>query len=127
MVVGVHHNIQSRGCRVQPWLSLMTPNSWIPSTKTLQRPLRLANSTTSVMVSISHPPTIALFLFKFMISKMFLLETRKLYLISEGDESYVREFQNMHLEPKKKGFGRLFHSPTLFEDAIKSILLCNCK
>ena len=35
---------------------MMAPNSWIPSTKTLQRPLRLANSTTSVMVSVSHPP-----------------------------------------------------------------------
>jgi hypothetical protein len=35
---------------------MMAPNSWIPSTKTLRRPLRLANSTTSVNVSISHPP-----------------------------------------------------------------------
>ena len=34
---------------------VMAPNSWILSTKTLQQPLRLANSTTSVMVSISHP------------------------------------------------------------------------
>ncbi|KAK7816101.1 hypothetical protein CFP56_000745 [Quercus suber] len=36
--------------------SMMTLNSWIPSTKTLQRPLGHANSTTSVMVSISQPP-----------------------------------------------------------------------
>ena len=35
---------------------VMAPNSWILSTKTLQQPLRLANSTTSVMVSISHLP-----------------------------------------------------------------------
>ena len=35
---------------------IMAPNSWIPSTKTLQRLLRLANSATSVMVFISHPP-----------------------------------------------------------------------
>ena len=34
---------------------MMAPNSRIPSTKTLQRPLRLANSATSVMVSISRP------------------------------------------------------------------------
>ena len=35
---------------------MMAPNSWDPSTKTLQRPLRLANGTASVNVSISHPP-----------------------------------------------------------------------
>ncbi|KAK7816100.1 hypothetical protein CFP56_000744 [Quercus suber] len=71
----------------------MTLNSWIPSTKTLQRPLRLANSTTSVMKQVG-----------------------RMLRISEGDETYVREFQNMHLEVKKKGFGRLFHSSSLFED-----------
>lgn len=35
---------------------MMAPNQWIPATKTLQRPLRLADSTTSVTVSISQPP-----------------------------------------------------------------------
>lgn len=37
-------------------LFMMAPNRWIPSTKTLERPLRLADSVTSVMASISHPP-----------------------------------------------------------------------
>ena len=34
---------------------MMAPNFWNPSTKTLLRPLRLANSITSVIASISHP------------------------------------------------------------------------
>ena len=34
---------------------MMAPNTWIPSTKTLQKPLRRANSATSDMVSILHP------------------------------------------------------------------------
>lgn len=35
---------------------MMAPNSWNPSSKTLQRPLRLADGTTSATVSISQPP-----------------------------------------------------------------------
>uniref|UniRef100_A0A7N2QY19 Uncharacterized protein n=1 Tax=Quercus lobata TaxID=97700 RepID=A0A7N2QY19_QUELO len=113
---------------------MMAPNSWIPSTKTLQRPLRLANST-SVMVSISHPPNNSSILIQVHDIQNVSLEDEKAILkqvgrmlrISEGDERNVREFQNMHPEAKKKGFGRLFRSPTLFEDAVKSILLCNCK
>lgn len=46
--------------------------------------------------------------------------------ISEGDERDVSEFHKVHAEAKKRGFGRIFRSPTLFEDAVKSILLCNC-
>lgn len=34
---------------------MMAPNVWIPSTKTLQRPLRLADPYTSILTSISHP------------------------------------------------------------------------
>ncbi|KAM4082677.1 hypothetical protein ACB094_08G000200 [Castanea mollissima] len=114
---------------------MMAPNSWIPSTKTLQRPLRLANSTTSVMVSISHPPNGTSILVQVHDiqnvspedEKAILKQVGRMLRISEGDERNVREFQNMHPEAKKKGFGRLFRSPTLFEDAVKSILLCNCK
>lgn len=36
---------------------MMAPNQWLPSTKTLIRPLRLPNHHhTSVMASIHHPP-----------------------------------------------------------------------
>ncbi|XP_065634813.1 uncharacterized protein LOC112013320 isoform X2 [Quercus suber] len=114
---------------------MMAPNSWILSTKTFQRPLRLANSTTSVMISISHPPNSSSILIQVHDIQNVSLEDEKAILkqvgrmlrISEGDERNVREFQSMHPEAKKKGFGRLFRSPTLFEDAVKSILLCNCK
>ena len=34
---------------------MMAPNTWNPSTKSLERPLRLEDSVTSVDVSISHP------------------------------------------------------------------------
>ncbi|KAE8721963.1 hypothetical protein F3Y22_tig00014732pilonHSYRG00037 [Hibiscus syriacus] len=37
-------------------LFMMSPNVWIPSTKSLRRPLRLADLNRSVLVTISHPP-----------------------------------------------------------------------
>lgn len=39
--------------------------------------------------------------------------------ISVRDERNLCEFQKVHPKAKKKGFGRIFRSPTLFEDAIK--------
>ncbi|XP_010256879.1 PREDICTED: uncharacterized protein LOC104597156 [Nelumbo nucifera] len=37
-------------------LFMMAPNQWDPSTKTFQRPLRLSDETTAILVRISHPP-----------------------------------------------------------------------
>ncbi|CAK9188653.1 unnamed protein product [Ilex paraguariensis] len=37
----------------------------------------------------------------------------------------LREFWVVHEESKARGFGRVFRSPTLFEDMFKCILLCN--
>lgn len=39
----------------------------------------------------------------------------------------VIEFQMVHEEARVRGFGRVFRSPTLFEDMVKCILLCNCQ
>ncbi|XP_048135976.1 uncharacterized protein LOC115726795 [Rhodamnia argentea] len=83
---------------------MMAPNQWIPSTKTLRRPLRLADLSSSVEEQV----------------------TRMLRLL-ERDEHNVNEFHKVHPEAKDKGFGRVFRSPSLFEDVVKSILLCNCQ
>ncbi|KAG2666936.1 hypothetical protein I3760_15G088900 [Carya illinoinensis] len=113
---------------------MMAPNSWIPSTQILQRPLRLSNFSTSVVVSISHPPGNASIIVEVHNTdnvspedeKIILEQVARMLRISERDETDLREFQNLHPEAKEKGFGRSFRSPTIFEDAIKSILLCNC-
>ncbi|KAB1220787.1 hypothetical protein CJ030_MR3G027886 [Morella rubra] len=115
---------------------MMAPNAWIPSTKTLQRPLRLANSAVSVLVSISHPASGTANYILIQVhdtdkvspqdEKAILEQVARMLRISERDERNLREFQNLHPEAKEKGFGRCFRSPSLFEDAIKSLLLCNC-
>ncbi|KAI3467963.1 hypothetical protein Pfo_024626 [Paulownia fortunei] len=46
--------------------------------------------------------------------------------ISVEDELMVQQFHSVHPEAKKLGFARLFRSPTLFEDIVKSVLLCCC-
>ncbi|PSR88448.1 DNA-3-methyladenine glycosylase [Actinidia chinensis var. chinensis] len=122
---------------------MMAPNVWIPSTKTLQRPLRLLNpnshhsrtTPTSLTVSIFHPPppTCSLFIrvhgthhLSPLHRQAILAQVGRMLRISEKDEKEVQEFQELHPQAKQRGFGRLFRSPTLFEDAVKSILLCNC-
>ncbi|XP_043696634.1 uncharacterized protein LOC122647267 [Telopea speciosissima] len=115
---------------------MMAPNQWIPSAKTLQRPLRLADSTTSVLVSISHPKKHPSDLLHIHVlgtnflspqdQQVLLAQVARMLRISEKDENKILKFHEIHSRAKKKGFGRLFRSPSLFEDMVKSILLCNC-
>ncbi|XP_022772502.1 uncharacterized protein LOC111315199 [Durio zibethinus] len=115
-------------------LFMMSPNVWIPSTKSLYRPLRLADSSHSLSVTVSHPPN-----HPFLVIKVhgvhslpsadeaaILEQVARMLRISSKDEKDVREFQTLHASAKEKGFGRIFRSPSFFEDAVKSILLCNC-
>ncbi|XP_059623191.1 uncharacterized protein LOC132266353 [Cornus florida] len=114
---------------------MMAPNRWIPSKKTLERPLRLANSITSLTVSIQQPHHHHHYLLvrvhgvhhlSSQDQQAILIQVARMLRISTKDERDVQKFHSMHPEAKKRGFGRIFRSPTLFEDAIKSILLCNC-
>ncbi|XVF87938.1 hypothetical protein PTKIN_Ptkin19aG0008700 [Pterospermum kingtungense] len=116
-------------------LFMMPPNVWIPSTKSLCRPLRLADSSRSLSVTISHPPNK-----RFLVIQVrglhslssadeaaILEQVARMLRISKKDERDVRDFQTLHCLAKDKGFGRIFRSPSFFEDAVKSILLCNCR
>ncbi|KAK6229004.1 hypothetical protein QQP08_021435 [Theobroma cacao] len=117
-------------------LFMMSPNVWIPSTKSLRRPLRLADSSRSVYVTISHPAPNHPFLviqvngLQNSISSadkaVIMEQVARMLRISSKDERDVREFQTLHGSAKDRGFGRIFRSPSFFEDAVKSILLCNC-
>ncbi|KAH9321557.1 hypothetical protein KI387_016196, partial [Taxus chinensis] len=112
---------------------MMPPNLWLSSSSTLQRPLRLSDGT-ALMVCISQPPTSSSLLIRVLgigtlttENQNFLLDqVVRMLRLSEMEESAVRGFHALHPQAKAKGFGRLFRSPTLFEDMVKSILLCNC-
>ncbi|XP_047961663.1 uncharacterized protein LOC125206450 [Salvia hispanica] len=122
-------------------LFMMAPNHWDPLSKTLTRPLRLNlddddDDQTSVTVHVSHPPHSphALHLRVFGTDTLTLhqqqslmSQVRRMLRLSDEEHKRVIEFHNMHEQAKGSGFGRVFRSPTLFEDMVKCILLCNCQ
>ncbi|KAL1222734.1 hypothetical protein V5N11_002425 [Cardamine amara subsp. amara] len=111
---------------------MMAPNVWNPSTKSLHRPLILSDSS-SVNVTISHPATLSFLVIQVpsinnvsrVDEDLILQQVGRMLRISDKDERDVTEFQQVHEAAKKNGFGRIFRSPSLFEDMVKSILLCN--
>ncbi|GAB4847412.1 hypothetical protein Ancab_026470 [Ancistrocladus abbreviatus] len=135
-------------------LFMMAPNQWDPLSKSLLRPLRLSlplhgyrdaendaggdgGDGESVVVRVSQPSDV---LPRSLLLRVFgtrclshreqdavVAQVRRMLRLSESEERKVREFQEMHSEAKKRGFGRVFRSPTLFEDMVKCILFCNCQ
>lgn len=123
-------------------LFMMAPNFWDPQSKTFQRSLRLSldynhpDHEVSVNVRISQPSDFprALQLQVFgadslsnQHSQSLLGQVRSMLRLSDEDNKNVLEFHEIFSEAKMKGFGRIFRSPTLFEDMVKCILLCNCQ
>lgn len=111
---------------------MMAPNVWNPKTKSLTRPLTLSNSS-SVSVTISHPNTLTFLVIQVpdinnisrVDEELILQQVGRMLRISAEDDRDMTEFQQLHEDAKKNGFGRIFRSPFLFEDMVKSILLCN--
>ncbi|KAK4803806.1 hypothetical protein SAY86_003623 [Trapa natans] len=126
-------------------LFMMAPNRWDSVTRTFSRPLRLSNDldgegepSSSVMVRISHDSSFLQIrvygnsALSREHEKSLLHQVRRMLRLMENDEKDVRGFQemckNMEASAAVKNFGgRVFRSPTLFEDMVKCILLCNCQ
>ncbi|RCV14328.1 hypothetical protein SETIT_2G416800v2 [Setaria italica] len=119
-------------------LFMMAPNRWDPAARALVRPLRLASDrSASLLARVSaHParPGTALLVAVegadalSSLDRDYILEqVRRMLRLSEEDGAAVAEFQAMHAAAREEGFGRIFRSPTLFEDMVKCILLCNCQ
>ncbi|OAY46645.1 uncharacterized protein LOC110618294 isoform X4 [Manihot esculenta] len=124
-------------------LFMMSPNHWDSLSRTFSRPLRLNHPPHSLMVSISHPSDLPHSLLVRVhgvrslssLDRASLLgQVVRMLRLSDTDEWNVREFRKIAaaLEEEEcdwiKGFGgRVFRSPTLFEDMVKCILLCNCQ
>ncbi|CAN6169087.1 unnamed protein product [Urochloa humidicola] len=119
-------------------LFMMAPNRWDPAARALERPLRLASDrSTSLLARVSaHPARLGTALLVAVhgvdalssLDKDYILEqVRRMLRLSEEDGAAVAEFQVMHAAAREAGFGRIFRSPTLFEDMVKCILLCNCQ
>ncbi|CAI9294063.1 unnamed protein product [Lactuca saligna] len=122
---------------------MTAPNHWDPVSKTLQRPLRLLRSldhenicsSSSFTVQISQPPQSSHLIVRVFETdslspahqQSLMEQVRRMLRMSEEEEKKVEEFQEIYHEAKTSGFGRIFRSPTLFEDMVKCILVCNCQ
>lgn len=107
---------------------LLAPNQWIPSEKTLLRPLRLKNGPVACAVSQTGK------------GKSLRVETSRTLKATEKGElnsqltrmlrldmttAQVNEFHKLDPRWKKTGEARLCRSPTLFEDLVKTVTSCN--
>ncbi|CAA7060945.1 unnamed protein product [Microthlaspi erraticum] len=110
---------------------MMAPNLWNPKTKSLTRPLRLSDSS-STNVTISHQASQPFLEIKVhdidnvsrVDEELIFQQVRRMLRLSDKDELQVTEFQKLHEGAKKSNFGRIFRSPSLFEDMVKTLLLC---
>ncbi|KAF8019238.1 hypothetical protein BT93_G0041 [Corymbia citriodora subsp. variegata] len=127
-------------------LFMMSPNRWDPLSLSLSRPLRLPPDVADdggvpVVVRISHPPRFpSLRLLVRGVSALslsqhrsLLRQVRRMLRLSDEDERKAKEFERMCGAMReapdcvREFGGRVFRSPTLFEDMVKCILLCNCQ
>lgn len=135
-------------------LFMLAPNQWDPISRTLYRPLLLldhhhhhpySSSSFTVMVRISQPPTSSTLHLHVHGTRSLspqhrhslLNQVERMLRLSETEENKVREFRRIvealqgkeeeEMEGLRSFSGRVFRSPTLFEDMVKCILLCNCQ
>ncbi len=55
-----------------------------------------------------------------------LVQVIRMLRVRPGDIGQVEAFQSMHKLAKQDNFGHMFRSPSLWEDMVKTITLCNC-
>ncbi|KAK1318814.1 hypothetical protein QJS10_CPB04g00334 [Acorus calamus] len=121
-------------------LFMMSPNKWDPLSRTLSRPLRLppdSSSTVHVTLSLPPPPSEHHLLVSVdavharplsdLDRHSILAQVSRMLRISDYEDRAMRGFHEVHGAARERGFGRVFRSPTLFEDMVKCILLCNCQ
>ncbi|CAJ1962827.1 unnamed protein product [Sphenostylis stenocarpa] len=115
---------------------MMPPNHWNPLSKTLTRPLHIHNlsSSSSLLVSLSQRPrslAVRVHGVHFLSPQQqrhITAQVCRMLRYSEAEEKAVSEFRSVHSDHPNRSFGgRVFRSPTLFEDMVKCILFCNCQ
>ena len=55
-----------------------------------------------------------------------MVQVVRMLRLRPGDIDQIEAFQSMHEDAKQENFGHMFRSPSLWEDMVKTITLCNC-
>lgn len=106
---------------------LLAPNHWDPDARTFGRVLRLADGRAKVLITqrddrAGRPLTAR---FDRALSRGEQSEARRQIVRMLRHDEDVSDFHRVDRRWKKGGRGRLFRSPTMFEDVIKTVTSCN--
>lgn len=115
----------------------LAPNLWTPETRTLSRVLDLAAG--PVTLQITQPARAGRSDAALRGAPLCVLSSRELAADERAEvsfsvkrmlrlnesETHLRAFHKVDPRWKKSGRGRLFRSPTLFEDVVKTVTSCN--
>lgn len=109
---------------------LLSPNHWDPRTRTLSRVLSLPQGPAHVRITQDPPRRATPLTVKAdrALSKperaQAVRQISRMLRLDE-DESHIRAFHKVDPRWKRSGRGRLFRSPTVFEDILKTVTSCN--
>ncbi|PPD97227.1 hypothetical protein GOBAR_DD05730 [Gossypium barbadense] len=87
----------------------------------------LSTTLSSLYKSITPPSPLPMKLLFWYVYQFSQEQIGRTLRISNKDERDVMEFQGRHSSARENGLGRILRSPSFFGDAVKSILLCNCR
>jgi len=106
---------------------VLAPNRWDTKNLTLTRPLNLANGPAIVVLRQAERGNLRA-VFDRTLDRAEQAEARtqiSRMLRLDEDETHSKAFHKADARWKKSGRARLFRSPTLFEDVIKTVTSCN--
>lgn len=106
---------------------LLAPNRWYPAERTLVRPLRLPEGVARFVIRQQggRGTAVVARADRTLARAERAVAQRLLVRMLRLDDDSVRSFHRVDPRWKRSGRGRLFRSPTLFEDIIKTVTSCN--
>ena len=108
---------------------MLAPNRWLREGAAFERPLHTLRSG-PVRVRVTQEASRLRVTAASEVSSQELEDLRRqvvrMLRLAEADLEAVAAFQVMHKSAAAEGFGHLLRSPSMWEDAVKSITLCNC-
>lgn len=107
---------------------LLAPNLWDPRDQTLTRPLELERGVAVLTLSqtaAKRGAPLGVTSDRGLLKKERDEATRLLTRMLRLDDPHIAEFHKLDPRWKKGGRGRLFRSPSFFEDLVKTVTSCN--
>ncbi len=102
---------------------LLAPNHWAPDTQTFSRPMRIGRRLVHVRITQRNGRLQLACDRPVKPDERRVIKDRTARMLRLDED--LAGFHRLHPAARSAGFGRMFRSPTLFEDIIKTITGCN--